>query len=235
MTTVLNIIEGAARLIGALNKGENLSADDAADGLVALNDLVASWANDSLLVTARTEETFSLVAGVASYTIGPSKTFNTARPIVILEAQIRDSGGLDYPVTIISDEEYQDIQFKSTSDSLPQYLNYDNGYPFGTINLYATPSVAYSIRLLSEKPLTSFTSTSQTVDLPPGWNKALRFNLAVDMAPEFIKPNELDPLVIQGAKDSKGAIKAAVLKNRPLLTPATGGRGARISIYSGDF
>lgn len=234
MTSALNIIEGAARLIGVLNKGEGLSSDDAADGLVSLNDLIASWANDSLLVYTRTEETFSLVAGTSAYLIGASQTFNTTKPVRIIEAQIRDTANLDYPMSIINDEEYQDITFKGNSSSIPSYLNYNNGHPYGTINLYPTPSVNYSLRLLSEKPLTAFAATSTSVDLPAGWNRALRFNLAVEMAPEYLKAGELDPIVVMTAKESKGAIKSAVLKTRPLLStdPMYGKRG---SIYTGFF
>ena len=231
MTTALNIIEGAARLIGVLNKGENLPADDAADGLVSLNDLLSSWSNDSLLCYVRTEESFPLVGGTNSYTIGVGQTFNTIKPIKILEAQIRDSGGIDYPVLVIGDEEYQNIALKSQQEPYPQYLNYNNGHPYGTISLYGTPSTNYTIRLLSEKALTSFPQTSTAVDLPSGWNRALRFNLAIEMAPEF--GSKVDPLVVMGAKESKGYIKTAVLKNRPILAPIQHAR--RPNILGGDF
>jgi len=233
-TTALDIITGAAKLLGVLNKGENLDANDAADGLVSLNDLIASWANDSLLVYTRTEETFSLVGGTASYSIGAGQTWDTVKPVRILEAQIRDSANLDYAMDIINDEEYQNINFKGNSTSLPDSLNYNNGHPYGTVNIYPTPSSSYSIRLLTEKPLTAFALTSTTVDLPAGWNRALRFNLAVDMAPEFLKAGEIDPLVVMGAKESKGAIKSAVLKSRPLLSTDVM-YGKRGSIYSGFF
>lgn len=223
MTTALNIIEGAAKLLGVLNKGENMPADDAADGLLALNDLLSSWANDSLLVYTRTLETFSLVAGTAAYSIGSGQTWNTVKPVRILSAVIRDSANLDYPVAIIEDEEYQNVQYKTTPSPLPQYLNYNNGHPYGTVTFYGTPSVANSVRLLTEKPLTAFALTSTTVDLPAGWNKALKFNLALDLAPEY--GAKVDELVLKGAMESKGAIKAAVLKQRPISTPNGGPRG----------
>lgn len=218
MTTALNLIEGAAKLIGVLNKGENLQPDDAADGLVALNDLLASWSNDSLLVYTRTEESFALVSGQAAYTIGVGQNFNTTRPTKIISAQIRDPGGIDFPVEIISDEDFQAISYKAAATPLPQYLNYTNAHPYSTINLAGTPNATYTLRLLTEKPLLSFATVNTTADLPAGWNKAIKFNLAVDMATEYLGKNEIDPLVILGAKESKGTIKKAVIKNRPLVS-----------------
>ena len=223
MTTALNIIEGAAKLLGVLNKGENMPADDAADGLIALNDMLSSWANDSLLVYTRTIEQFSLVAGTAAYSIGSGQTWNTTKPVRILNAVIRDSANLDYPVMVIEDEDYQNIAYKTAPSPLPQYLNYNNGHPYGTVTFYGTPSVANSVRLLTEKPLTAFALTSTTVDLPAGWNKALKFNLALDLAPEY--GAKVDELVLKGAMESKGAIKAAALKQRPIAAPNGGPRG----------
>jgi hypothetical protein len=216
MTTALNLIEGAARILGVLNKGENMPADDAADGLVALNDLLASWSNESLLVYARTLESFTLTGGVATYLIGSGQTFNTTRPVAIVEAVIRDSSNVDYPLTIINEETYQGTSYKTTQTPIPEFLSYTNAHPYGTINLYGTPSQAYSLRLLTEKPLTSFSLTSTTVDLPPGWNRALRYNLALELAPEYSV--KVDQLIVKNAMDSKGAIKAATLRNRPLLS-----------------
>jgi hypothetical protein len=175
MTTALQLITSAARLIGVVRKSEALSADEAVDGLEALNAMLASWVNSGLLVTARTWESFS-VASATSYTIGPSQTLNTARPIVIKEAFFR-VGSIDYPLAIISDEEYQSIELKVTGSSNPEYLSYDNGYPTGTIRLW--PQATGALHLLSEKALTSVSGLSSTIDLPPGWLRALKYNLAI--------------------------------------------------------
>ena len=216
MTTALDLITGAAKLIGVLNKGENMAADDAADGLVSLNDMIESWSNNGLLVYARTIETFSLVAGTASYTMGTGQTWNTTRPIRIISAQIRDGANLDFPVKIINDEEYYNVQDKGSQSPYPEYLNFSNAHPYPVIKFWGTPSQAYTARLVSEKVLSSFALTSTTVDLPSGWKRAIRFNLAVEMAPEY--GVKVDPVVLDKADESLGLIKSAVLKTRPLLS-----------------
>src|SRR5574343_694239 len=110
MTTALQIITSAARLIGIVRKGEALDNDEAVDGLSALNDMLASWSNNGLLCVSRVWEYFT-VTSATSYTIGSGQTLNTTRPLVIKSAFFR-SGDIDYPLEIISDEEYESITLK---------------------------------------------------------------------------------------------------------------------------
>lgn len=227
-TSALDIINGAARLLGVIFKSETLTADEANDGLVALNDMLDQWSNDNLITYAMTLESFALT-GAASYTIGTGGAFNTSRPINIASAVVRLSS-VDYPLTIITQQEYQeDISVKSTTSSIPEYLTYDNGYPLGTINMYAIPTSGSTLRILSNKPLSNLSALTTTIDFPPGWKKALRFNLAIDMAGEY--GVEIPPAVIQGAKLSLGAIKRASSINNAM--PPMPMMGQKYSIYGG--
>lgn len=212
MTTALDIITGAAKLIGAVFKSESLSADEAADGLVSLNDMMASWANNGLLVISRTWENFN-VSAASSYAIGASQTLNTVRPIAIKKAFFRIDG-IDYQMEPLSDEQYEDIDEKSLSSTVPMYFSYDNAHPYGTIRIYPGLSSSAALHLLSEKAITSFASISTTVDLPPGWNRALRFNLALEIAGEY--GAEVPQWVVRGAGESLSAIQLAIAKNRPM-------------------
>src|SRR5574343_459859 len=149
MTTALGIITSAMRKIGSLVKGEDPSADEADDGLEMLNDLISSISNDSMVVYSRTLENFTLSSGTADYTIGTGGVFNTSRPVKIIAAYVR-SGTIDYNLNIINDESYASITLKSTG-SIPEFINYTNGYPLGTLKLYPVPASAYTLFLLTEK------------------------------------------------------------------------------------
>jgi hypothetical protein len=227
MTTARQIIKRAMQRAGVLVKNEDPAADEASDGLARLNDILSMWSNDGMLVYARTLENFNLVGGTTSYTIGTGQTFNTARPMQIISAYVR-SGTTDYPLEIISDEKYAAIANKA-SQGIPEYLNYDNGYPAGTIKLYGTPSSAYVIYLLTEKALTAFSTLDTAASLPPGWEKALTDNLAVELEPEYGQPP--NPALAIIARKSKGAIKAAILRAHSYDYPVkTSGFG---NIYTG--
>lgn len=212
--------------IGVLTKSETPDADEAADGLVSLNALLSSWSNESLFVYSRVTEAFTLTAGTASYTIGASQTFNTTRPTLIIEAHTT-SGSTDTHMDIISDEVYNAMPDK-TSQGIPLYINYSNAFPAATIRLYPVPASTYSMTLVSEKPLVTLALTD-TLSLPPGWERALTYNLAMEMAPEYgVQP---DPLVVAAAKESRGLIALTVSKTRPMTPLLFFGSGQ--NIYTG--
>lgn len=226
MATARKIIKSAMRRAGILTGNENPTAEEAADGLEMLNDMLASWSNDSMVIYARTLENFPVSGGVASYTIGPGATFDTVRPVKIVSAFIR-IGTLDYPLQIINDETYADIGMKSIN-GIPQALNFDNNYPVVTIKLYGPPDASYTLFLLSEKQLTQFT-LDDNVDLPPGWRRALIYNLALELAPEYGQPASQE--VVSVARESKGEIRRAIMAARNLdWDTGVGGQG---NIYNG--
>ncbi len=226
MTTALDIIKSSMRKVGALTKTENPSADEAIDGLEMLNDLLASYSNDSMVVYARSVDSFTLSGGVSTYTIGSGGTFNTSRPIKAISAYIR-IGGVDYPLTTVNDEQFAQITYKATP-GIPEVINFTNDYPLGTVKLYPVPSGSYTIFIVSEKQLTEFT-INQEVDLPAGWKRMLVYNLAMEMFPEYGQPATQEVKMI--ADESKALVRKAIMAARPMKwTPKTSTSG---SIYTG--
>lgn len=207
MSTALSIITKAMQKAGILTKSESPSADETADGLDMLNDMLSSWSNESLMIYARVTESFTLSGGTASYTIGSGATFNTSRPIEIVQAHVRQVGGnIDYPISMVSDEIYQGISDK-TIQSIPYMLNYTNAFPTATINLFPVPDQAFALYLTSQKELTQF-ALSDVVSLPPGWKRALIYNLAIELAPEY--GQQVDSVTMKIANDAKSAIASSV-------------------------
>lgn len=226
MTTALGIIKSAMRKAGVLVKNEDPSADEAADGLEMLNDLLSSISNDSMIVYARKFENFNLSAGVQSYTIGTGATFNTARPIKIITAYVR-SGGVDYQLKQVTDEQFASITMKSVG-GIPEFINFTNDFPSATIKVYPVPASDYQIFLVTEKQLTTF-SLSDMVSLPPGWQRMLIYNLAIELAPEY--GQQVPGEVVQIAKDSKAEIRAAVMAAKKMQWDT--GLGNEGNIYAG--
>lgn len=230
-TTALDIITGAAKLIGVVFKSESLSADEANDGLVVLNDLLDSWSNDNLIGSAYTIENFPMT-GAASYTMGVGGDFNTSRPINIVTAVIR-YGSIDYPMLIIPPDQFQEtIALKSIHAPYPALLTYDNAYPLATIKMYTIPDSGATLYLQSNKPLSNLSSLTATVDLPPGWKRTLIYNLALDLAPQY-GPEAMQ--IAQGltriANQSLGNIKRSTSINNAM--PPLTGTGRQGNIFSG--
>jgi hypothetical protein len=209
MTTARSIIKRSLQKIGVLVKSEEPSADEANDGLLALNALIDSWSNDSLNIYARAWESFPLTSS-DNYTIGTGGDFNTARPTNIVAAYLR-SGTVDYPIEVIDDEAYSTIVFKSLQ-GISYFLNYDNAYPLGNIRLYPVPSGSYSIFLLTEKALTQFTTLDTELSMPPGTERALIYNLGIDQAPEY--GQQVSAEHAKTAAESLGLIRTKVAQVR---------------------
>jgi hypothetical protein len=206
------LITASLRLNGAIASGESLAAAEATDGLAAFNRMLDSWSIEGLIVYALTQETaLTLTAGDATYTLGTSGDITT-RPVDIEKAIIRD-GTSDYPVNILSLDEFARIPNKSIQSTIPECLYEDGGYPQRTITLYPVPSAAKQLILFTKRPLTALTLDG-TISLPPGYERALVFNGAVELAPEYGKP--VDPKVEAIAIKSKRAIKNANHRTRYL-------------------
>jgi hypothetical protein len=71
MTKPIDIISRALKDIGALEAGEQPSADSARDAFEMMNDLIDQWSNEDMMVFNITEIVFPVIAGQVQYTIGP--------------------------------------------------------------------------------------------------------------------------------------------------------------------
>jgi hypothetical protein len=226
MATARKLIKKAMQKCGILTKNSEPEADELNDGLDALNAMLSSWANDSLLVYTRVREDFTL-SGVEAYTIGTGGTFNTVRPVAILQAYT-SLGGVKYnDLNIISDVTYQRAKLEIGLNGSPLWLNYDNNYPLGTIRVYPIPNVGYTLTLLSEKPLTTLTLDTD-ISYPPGWERAIIYNLAMEIIGEY--GQQLDAVTMKIATDSLNSIKMNVAKNTSMDSKPTHGE---FNIYRG--
>lgn len=190
MPTALQLIESAALKLGAIESGEALTADEAADSLSALNSMLEFWSTNSLLVYQIVQNSHSWASGNASRTIGTSGDFNTTRPLRIEEGTyFRDSFNLDLPVKILRDRAaYDAISLKSTQSTYPEYLFYDPAYPLGVLYAYPVPSSALTLRLNSWQTLQNFAALTTDLALPPGYQYTIENNLACELEPIFGVP-----------------------------------------------
>lgn len=231
MSKVRDIVYGSLRKLGVLASGEAASANEAADALSTLNNILDGWSIESLIVNAKIREEFALIPNQSLYTMGPGGNFNTTRPQMIEEAMVKEtvSGqSSELPIDIINLDEWARIIVKTTQSSLPLKLFAEGAFPLERINIWPIPTVANSLVLWSWKPLTAFSSIDDDVSLPPAYEKALIYNLAVELAPEYGKLP--DQLVMAIAADSKGNIKR--MNTKPLLLDCDAGLLARTKSFN---
>ncbi len=172
--TGTTLITAAARDIGAIASGETLSTDEATDCLAALNYLMDSWNAEQIPIPQITQTTLSLSGA----------SITTPRPLKI-KAALAVNGSFAQPVEVASAERWAEIVDKARSGGFPDRLYCDYAHPTSTV--YAWPSATCSLILEAYMPLTTFATAGTSIDLPPGYARGLRLNLALDLAEIFGK------------------------------------------------
>ena len=204
ITTAGDIVRGALSKILVNNVQDTISAADMVLGLDALNVMLDSWWTEKLACYAVKQENFPLTPGVGSYTIGATGDWVTTRPLKIINAFARFDG-VDFPVPPIDRVQYDRIPYKSTQ-GIPMALFYDAAYPLGTINLYPVPQqTAGTLFFDSYLQIQSFADATTAIDLPPGYARALIFNLAVEICDDYAVTPSASMVAV--ARESKANLK----------------------------
>lgn len=185
--TPRDVIETSLRLIGVLASGETASDSEANDAFNSMNRMIKNWSIEGFLVFKVVRESFALVINQQSYTMGTGGSFNTSRPTQILYAGTVQND-VELPVAIYNPQLWSQITLKSTQSTIPEVIYPEGTYPLETINVWPIPSGASDLILYSLKELSQFTSLSEEISLPPGYEDAITYNLAKRLAPEYGKP-----------------------------------------------
>lgn len=234
-STVADYINKSLQKIGVLADGETATTTQLADALDTLNAMLVSWAGSNLLTTAQIQENFDLVSGTATYSIGANQTFNTTKPFGVASAFIRDTANTDHNVDVVARLTYDRKSYKDDT-GIPGILFYDTGAvqqanQSGTIKLYPTPNANYTLYIKSEKPFTEFAATTDTITFPAIYNRAIVFNLAIELAADYGITVPAEVVVI--AKTSKEIIENINSQNK-MMTASLSIPG-EIGTYNAEF
>ena len=233
MATAQTIIDRAARLVSGIASGESCTAAESADGLIALNAMLEAWQVDKLDVYAFVDTAYSLVANTQSYTVGPAGNFAlTPRPAKIEECYVRYSN-TDSPVELVTSEQWNALPSKTDTATYPDRAYYEPTLSTGTLKVYPVPSAVSSLHIVTWQVVSTLAALSTTITLPPGYERAMAYNLAVEWAgPEFQLPPSND--VRRIAMESLGDIRRA--NHRPISNHSPMGAvwsGTRSRILTG--
>jgi hypothetical protein len=137
--------------------------------------------------------------------------FNIARPLRITNSftRITASGtsGLDYPIDFEGGrDKYTAIGLKGLQGPWPIVGWYNPTYPYGNVYFYPNPSSAGQLHLFTDTIFTDFTTLTQSIALPQGYARALKKNLAIELAPEY--GASVSPTLQRQADESLKMIKS---------------------------
>lgn len=222
-TTALQIIEDALGLCNCVGVDQTPTADEVSDSLRAFNDLLEDWSTQNLAVWGNANQTFPTVAGQATYTIGPAGNWNTTRPANISDPAYSTIQGVTFPCISITQDAYNRIAVKAQPQQYPNFYLYVNDYPLGLVTLWPVPNAVTPITFSIDRLLTQITSAAAAITFPPGYAKAFKYCLGVELAPLFGKKIANYPDVVAIYKETFGNVKRSNNKQRTMtFDPAYG-------------
>jgi hypothetical protein len=222
-----DIITEALLLHGILYAGQSVTASNFATGLALcqteLNNMLAEWNAQGLAVFSVVRETFALTPGTANYVIGPDESapWNVARPEKIEAWAVFDVSGASNGGSPVDSKTFAKMaDDRSLASALITMLNYDAAYPDATIHLYPIPSGG-TLELWVWEQFTAIVDFVATaLAFPPGYLKAIVYNLAIDLAPLFGR--QIDPgvqAIANATKQTLGATNISDLTRVPPQQP----------------
>jgi hypothetical protein len=208
MASVSSTILRSMRLTGEKSRGGTLDANEQVECLAELNTFMESCYTERLLAPSIREDSVSLSASTRTLTVGPGGQFNITRPMKIIEPCFtRDSSGFDSPIKVIDFYSYESLRLKSVGYTYPNALYYDQGFSAtstGKLYLYPLPIGGLTLYINSWQQLGNFSTLSQQMLLPPGYQLFVESNFAIHLASGIIP---ISPELAKIAKESKAAIK----------------------------
>jgi hypothetical protein len=187
MATAGDIINGSLRLIGMLAEGEVPSSETSDDALNAMNQMIESWNTERLSVYSTQDQVFNWPPATISRTLGPSGDFVGNRPVQLDDATyFRDPAtGISYGIKLINQQQYDGIAVKTVTSTYPQVMWVNMTYPDIEMYIYPVPTKLIEFHFISVDELTRPANLATDLTFPPGYLRAFRYNLAMELAPEF--------------------------------------------------
>ena len=222
MSTAQTLINSAFSKCGALAAGEVPNGTDSVDALATLNQMLESWRLEGLMAFATLETDIAWAGAVPVKTIGTGGAVNITRPVGIDHAIWSDAYGNLSAISIIEADRWLTI-YPANQQSIPEYLYYETSHPLGILHLWPVPNLDGTLKILSRTPIGNL-ELGDTILLPPGYERAIIYNLGVELSVDYGSP--LNQITIAIATESKAAIKRQNLKVGTLSMP-TGVPGIR--------
>lgn len=211
MSTIRELITGALRLINVVQAGEVPTSDDMDVSFRALNNMLDNWSTERLTIFSMNYYDFYFDPGKFTYTLGPGGDWSITRPMELLSMYVNYTSlnigmnAIDIPMEKLTWEQYSLIGVKNVQGMFPIKFYEDGNNPLRTVYVWPVPLTIQKARLWLWQPLIDSATIDDVVNFPKGYERALRFALAVELASEFGKA--VPDTVSKIARNSKSLLK----------------------------
>lgn len=188
-----NIINEALGHLGVY-QGDPLQAPDLQTAFFTLQAMLDGWQLEPGSFRQVAVESFTTQAGKSSYLVGPSALNPSPAPDWVtpfLPMQFDPGsitnfvGTVEIPVGIDARADWEAIALKTMQSSIltdcwPQF-----GLTAVTLNFWPVPNTSIAVNLYLPQQLSTPAAATATVILPPGYQEAMTFELAIKCSSKF--------------------------------------------------
>ena len=211
-----NILTVTGITSGAIAQGQTLKGTNITAGTKIVQFLTGAGGNVNEIGTYELNVTYA--APVTSESI----TAYYQKPLYIDQAYVRVNtqsngqpvlnGGLDYQVSILALENYNQIGLKTLNGPWPKALYYNPNAVTGNVFVWPNPAQG-EMHIFSSTIFSNYTNLYDEIALPQGYSMALRWNLAERLMPMYGKSSQIQiGMINQYAQESKSTIKRNNMK-----------------------
>lgn len=189
--------------VGAYAQGQTANTDDLALAFRVVNRKLDSLSAEKLSMVGMHRAAYTLT-GAASYTYGPTMTWNAAtRPIKIKSASTLATNNVERACNLPTADQWAAVPDKSRTGVFVEDLFYDNGYPTGICYVSPMPATG-SIILWTFEAIPKLPNQTGTIDLAPGYEEAIVAIAAQELCIAFQRP--LTPELAAAATQAKDVV-----------------------------
>lgn len=209
------LMTASMRVLGVVDPDETPTAKELANCREALNMMIKSWmVNPNFMqkgfhVWQRQRQTIdtSVVGLAQSYTLGPSQTVDMQLPVRVLGVTMVDANNNRTVLNPMSLADYENIG-DYTDTGTPTEWFYERGTTTGTLYLDKTPTDnTKDFIILYVRPIQDMDANTDDFEFPQEWYRALKFNLAVEIASEFGRDaSPIIPLAMQSLEIANSVV-----------------------------
>ena len=180
----LSIIQDAYFDAGLIGVGQLVNGEQIVMGMRKLTDLINLWQTQGLKLWLNVDTSITLVAGTATYTLGPSGTVDMTKPLRVVEAYYADANGIRRPLTPLAWADYVRLSTVNQSGSVNSYFVNKQATQLSVLFWPAPDATAATGvgHLVLQTQVTNFISLTETMNFPLEWRIALRWGLADELA-----------------------------------------------------
>lgn len=180
----LSIIQDAYFDAGLIGVGQTVNGEQIVMGMRKLTDLINLWQTQGLKLWLNVDTSVTLVAGTATYTLGPGGTVDMTKPLRVVEAYYADANGVRRPLTPLAWADYVRLSTVNQSGSVNSYFVNKQATQLSVLFWPApdTTAATGTGHLVLQTQVTNFINLTETMNFPLEWRIALRWGLADELA-----------------------------------------------------